>query len=235
MVDLEILKDLVREELIANKFKESLRVLEEERLDRAMSAYYGAGFLAISVQEDCDYGCTIEEKQRQDLLNSENEKQIRDDIRSAGFTYIPAYGGSAHTAADGKSSVDEVQSKLFFIIPAYRVGQEEQVMSDHEILRELGVKLAKKYNQDDFLFKPPGAVSDNAYVLDRQGRELTEFIETATPIKLLQTYLDRSYEDIPTIKEASKSDYVLLIPQKPNSLKEIRERRGEIFFHLLGE
>jgi len=114
------------------------------------------------------------------------------------------------------------------------VGEEEQVMSDHEILRELGVKLARKYNQDDFLFKPPGEVSESAYVLDKQGREMVEFEKTATPINLLQTYFDDTYKNN-TISENLRDDYAILIPRKPNSLKEIKKRRGEIFFHLLGE
>jgi len=213
------------------------QVITEATLDRVMTKYADLGFIVISADRSCSAEkggpCSDEEEADQTSTNKENEQNIKADIRAAGFGFIPSYGGFREKSASGKEDI-EILGEKSFIIPVGGYGGEEIGI---EGLRELGIELSKKYNQDSFFYKPPSDQDTDAYWVNQSGEIDGKFtgVVANDPKQQFFTRLRKdkgkqTYGDTFTYTEGKER--VLLIPPSPDGMAEARERYGEIFFRL---
>lgn len=81
-------------------------------------------------------------------VNDERTKSLLDDIRQSGFTYMPTYGGYRNTDVG-----EEADYEPSFIV--FNYDRQGQPIS-WEALRNFGLEMCRKYNQDSVLLKAPG-------------------------------------------------------------------------------
>jgi hypothetical protein len=174
-----------------------------------------------------------------DKTNQENKldfESLKKDVINDGFSYIPVYGGFIENIGDEKTQREIKEPSL--LIPNYQIASAKPYETDDK-LKNLGIVLAKKYNQDSFLFKPKGN-DDTAYYIDKNG--LIDNTFTGKNINdLTQIYftdlVKNSYE------KGKKSSFGKKIKRYTfteniyinNSAKDMQEavkRYGELFFNL---
>lgn len=212
--------------------------INEASFAKVVTDYFDYGFIIISASRTCkaEMGktCTEEEELEQRRKNNQNEKQMRKDLASSGFGYIPTYGGYKEKVIDketGKVSyVDNPNAEPSFIVPAIKVGTTNKKL-DHERLKELGISLSKKYNQDEFLYKPPNSVDKNAYFVTKDGSESMKFddVKINDMSQIYFTYLRKRGGNR---RFSLTTESVLYIDASPLSLSEARKRYGEIFLRI---
>jgi len=216
--------------------------LTETHLARIIGPYMKIGFVGISADRNCksQYGlgekqeCSDEQKQESSAVNKENEKRIRVDLASSGFAYIPTWGGAREEYVDtetGETKTRDIdEQEASFLVPAQK-GATVGEPKDPEELFALAVQLAKKYDQTDFLWKPPSAEDMNAYLVNQQG----DFVVTFPDVKvndLSQIYfskLRRAKEKID--RRFSMVEGVVYLNKPPQSVSEARLRYGELFLN----
>jgi hypothetical protein len=146
------------------------RFLNESTLSRLISKYMDIGFIIISADRTCEAesgrDCSEAEERQQEKINKENEERIKEDIRNAGFGFVPTYGGYREERGINKETgkkeyVDTDAPENSFIIPS-KEGNDQD-------LKNLGIQLSRKYNQDSFLLKEPSSVGNNAYFITKEG------------------------------------------------------------------
>jgi hypothetical protein len=213
------------------------QIITEATLNRVMTKYADLGFIVISADRTCSAEkgspCSDDEELVQDKANKENEKNLKADIRAAGFGFIPSYGGFREKDASGEDTI-EVLGEKSFIIPVGGYGGENAGI---EGLKQLGIDLSKRYNQDSFFFKPPDAEDKDAYWIKQDGSVDGTFtgVVTNDPKQQFFTRLRKdkgkeTYGDTFTYTEGRER--VLLIPPSPDGMAEARKRYGEIFFRI---
>tara|TARA_R100000805_G_C3615371_1_gene116791 strand:- start:650 stop:1393 length:744 start_codon:yes stop_codon:yes gene_type:complete len=213
------------------------QIITEATLNRVMTKYADLGFIVISADRSCSAEkgspCSDEEEAEQDNINKQNEKNIKADIRAAGFGFIPSYGGFREKDATGEGSI-EILGEKSFIIPVGGYGGEKVGI---EGLKQLGIELSKKYNQDSFFFKPPDEEDKDAYWINQSGGVDGKFtgVVTNDPEQQFFTRLRKdkgkqTYGDTFTYTEGLER--VLLIPPTPDGMSEARQRYGEIFHRI---
>lgn len=219
--------------------KEEHQTLSEATLARVISKYFDLGFIIVSSDRsfEADHGRkgTEEEIVAQRDKNKKNEKQIRKDIATAGFGFVPTYGGFREEVVDAqgnKKLVDNPEPEKSFIIPAQKVGTSKK--ADYKGLYRLGIALAKKYNQDSFFYKPPQDVTERSFYIDKTGKKDMTF-DDVTVNDLEQIYFSRLRKANPdrrfTFLEENKK-FILYIPKSPATVAEARKRYGEIFIRI---
>ena len=83
--------------------------------------------------------------------NNAKTEELKNDLSSLGYGYIPMYGGFKEKRDDG--SVEQVFEKSFMVFPYNRKGEE----IDFEQLKDDMLALGKKYEQESILVKAPDA------------------------------------------------------------------------------
>ena len=80
------------------------QLVTEASLARVLGKYFETGFIIISAERGCasekQRDCTEEEEMEQEQKNKKNERAIRQDIREAGFGFVPAFGGFRELVQD---------------------------------------------------------------------------------------------------------------------------------------
>lgn len=234
----EILTEMVLRELNTKRILNETQILTEASLARVLTKYFDIGFIALSADRSCEAekggDCTPEDKQAQEQRNTQNENEIRKDIRNAGFGFIPTYGGFRELIVDpdtGKEAyMDNPNPEMSFIVPAKKAASTED-RKDYEELKNLGVQLAKKYNQDSFLYKPPTNIDKKAYFITKTGDIDMEF-ENVKPNDLTQIYftqLRKGKKDRFSLTEGKDIRFVVYVPKPPVDVSAARRRYGEIF------
>ena len=114
-------------------------------------------------------------------------------------------------------------------------GSKGQAAGDSEELRQLGMELSAKYNQDSFLFKPPASEDSSAHWITRTGKKEMSFDDVVAN-DLEQIYFTKLRKKPGrfslTENSGGQRKFALYIPRAPRSVAEARSRYGEIFIKL---
>lgn len=93
--------------------------------------------------------------------NARADKSLRNDIQAAGYSYTPVYGGYKGKD-DGKETFEPS-----YVVYNYKRGSKEP--GDFEELRDLALKLCKKYSQESVYVQAPG---EPPVYLDANGDQI---------------------------------------------------------------
>lgn len=201
------------------KYKLQKVVLIETTLKKMLTTHSDAGYIIISAFRG-EY----------DLRdNYKRTKQLQGDIKSSGYSYFPVWGGFVETDKDGKKH--EVKEKSIVVTNFPRGSSEPK--EDSEELKKLGQKLAKKYDQESFLYKPKGTDS-KAHFITQTGKVDFSF-NAASPAVASDVYFTNLKKS--RFKEKGEKSFayregVVYMAKKPKSLHEAYKRYGENFFNF---
>lgn len=220
------------------------QLVTEAGLGRILGKYFDVGFIIISAERSCEAElgrkCSEDEQIEQNKLNKQNERRMRDEIRQAGFGFVPSYGGFREMVVDPEtgehSFQDNPDPEPSFVIPL-KAGKEMQELQD------LGIELSQKYNQDSFLLKPPASEDDRAYFIDKTGNVEMSFnnVKVSDMSQVYFTYLrknssDRRFSMLDDPQESEEEDlqesFVMYIPKSPQTFGDAKRRMGEIFMRV---
>lgn len=203
--------------------------INEASLNRILSKHYKDGFIIV----------TNFRNENSDAQNNSGFEQLKGDVKSAGYSFIPVYGGFIENK-DTEDEVEVEEASLF--VPNHKVATTKE-FDDSESLKELGIKLSKKYNQDSFLYKPKGEENDSYYI-DKNGNVDMKF-SNKTLNDLTQIYFTRLTPSAANpdkfLGDKSKTDKAdrrftftesVYINEPPKSNSEAVKRYGEQFFRI---
>lgn len=190
------------------------------------------GFIAISpCRGYADFGLDPKDpssKQKLAEINNERVKECIKAIKASGFSYTPAYGGFIENL--GTEEEENVYERTFIIYNSKKGGGE----SDFNELYNLGIELAKRYNQDSFLAKAPG---QPPRYITQDGDVDMEFSGKASFNDMSQEYFTDLHKNTDKFGNASnrkptRFSYVeSYINPAPQGLTEAHSRAlsGEVF------
>lgn len=236
----QTLKNIISEELCKRNVRNNWQSLSEASLHRVLSKYYELGFIIISAERSCEAEqgrkCTEEEANAQTEINRKSEHQIKKDIQAAGFGFIPSYGGFREEVINPETGevhlVDNPKPEASFIIPAQKSAQATPT-EDYLQLKNLGMQLSQKYNQDSFLYKPPNKADSKAYYITKDG-EVDMTFDDVVANDLAQIYFTKLRKSKTDRRFSLTESFVLWIPSPPRNFSEARKRWGEIFIRVKG-
>lgn len=180
-------------------------LLNEVKLSRIIKHHFNNGFILIS----SDRG------ERTDDQNDEMFKQLKKDVRDAGYSYILVYGGFIENK--DKPNQREVEERTL-LVPnkKFHVGFESEIY-------KLGVDLAKKYNQESFLYKP----GNKSYYITPDGKVDMEF-DDYTLNDATQTYFTKLHKSKSKVDRRITFEGIY-VHGEPHCVSEAATRYGEIF------
>ena len=195
-----------------------LKPITEETLSRVINKHGNNGFIIVSANRSDKDG----------KENNINTRALIADIRAAGLSYLPVYGGY-----HGQDGVIDSYEPSFIIFSYDKKGEPVEFSK----LAELAKELCGKYNQDSVLVKGPndlpvyinkdgvivGKAADNEVDLNNPDNEFyTSLIKTNN--------LD--YKNPDRLKRFSYNMvFECFVNPSPNTLNEFRRRKegnGEI-------
>lgn len=198
---------------------DGIKRIDEVTIKRLLSKHFTDGFIIITA--DKSY---IDDKK----IADQRFKELKNDIVNAGYSFIPVWGGYAETKANGEK-VECFEQGI--IVPNQKVGRME-VEFDEDKLKEIGIQLSIKYDQETFLYKPKG-LERKAYWIDRNGAIDSTFNDV-TVNDLTQQFFTKLHNSKSFLKKHSQFSLVkeIYLNNAPNSLREAYKRYGEQFFRL---
>lgn len=236
-----IIEEVISERTIFKTSKSSymMQRLDETTMTALQGKYMESGFIVITPDRTCQaelglaYGepCPPGAEEEQNLKNQQNRETMKQEIRSAGFGFTPVMGGYKEKLVDPvsgeESRVDTNAPESGFLVMA-QPGRPNLGIDE---LKELGMQLAAKYNQDSFFFKPPNAESTDAYYLKRDGSIDMTFhdFKFGDLEQEYYTQLAKGPEKRQPEKRFSALMESMLVPVPPRNATEARSRRGEFF------
>ena len=212
-------------------------VLSETAFSRIVTDYAEAGYIVVTSDRTCEAekgsSCSEEEEKEQALANKNNIAQLKQDLRSSGFGYLPVLGGYREKVKDPKTGGDVIgddgePTRVDTNNPENSVIVMAE--GDHEEFKALGQSLAKKYSQDSFFYKPPNSVSKGAYWIKQDGSVDMKFDDFAynDVSQIFYTMMDRGPKHRFTAISEGREMF-FRIKTSPKSMAEARERYGEEF------
>lgn len=128
------------------------------------------GYIGLSAYRsaDAELGreATPQEKEAQKQVNFANDRELQKILRTGSYSFLPIHGGYVEKDATKNVNV-EVTEPSYFVFGTDRNGKP----TDMEKLKDFGVQLARKFNQDYILFKPGGS-DENVYFVDKTGQKV---------------------------------------------------------------
>lgn len=124
--------------------------IDEVTLDRVLQKHGKNGMINISAN-------------RSDMPSERNDEQTKaliSDLRKSGYSFLPTYGGYR-----AKNGVEDDYEPSFVVFNYTEDGQPR----DFEELRQFGLNLCGKYDQDSVLIKAPGQAP---IWVDRNGNKV---------------------------------------------------------------
>tara|TARA_B100000700_G_scaffold307170_1_gene383281 strand:- start:1979 stop:2659 length:681 start_codon:yes stop_codon:yes gene_type:complete len=209
------------------KYSESIEwiPLTEAKLARVMTKYMENGFIIITSDRTCNAEmgrkCTQEEESEQASINKQNYQDLVADARTSGFGYIPALGGYKEKITDpetGQETTVDTEKPENSIIIVSR--------GDIAALKDFGLKIAKKYNQDSFFFKPPNEEDEGAYYLKQDGSVDMSF-SSFKPEDIEQEFYTQLKKD--KRRFTALPERKVFFRDRPSSVWEARRRYGELY------
>ena len=228
----EELKEIIHDQMLRLEIQNKYQVFSEASFAKVMTQYFKMGFIMISANRSCEIEkgspCSKEELIKQVKVNRENDKKIKRDIRNAGFGFIPTYGGYIEKGEDINGKEVEIEVKEPSFIVANRLWNRHE-SGDIEELKSLGIQLSKKYNQDSFLFKPPGD-DKKSFFIDKYGQVTDEFSNT-TVNNMKEIYFTQLRKSRPELRFTLKEgEFSFFVPKHPQtSATNAWSRMGECF------
>jgi len=143
--------------------KDNLIKIDEVGLNRILSKHFNDGFIIITADRS-----EITDKAER----IKRYKQLKIDITNAGYPHIPVYGGYKETNPETQEKYDSTSFEYGFLIPNQKSFSGKTKDSDELI--DLGKKLAAKYDQESFLYKPMGN-NNESYWIDANGNVTQKF------------------------------------------------------------
>lgn len=213
--------------------EQKLVQITEASLSRVLGRYWSTGFIIVSANRSAEaelgHPPSPEEELAQSKSNQENDKRIRGMIRSAGFGFVPTWGGYRETIVDpetGESKLSDTSNpEPSYIVPAMAIGTDKE-MPDTTALKELGMELCTVFNQDSFLYKPSAIEDDHAHYVGRDG-EVQMTFDGVTPNDFLQTYYTQLRK-----KPGRFTLTEHYLAAAPKDVAEARRRYGERFWRI---
>lgn len=206
--------------------------LSESNAKKLIDRHSNNGYIIISAcRGESDFGLDVSKKSDKEKLshiNNERTKSLLRDIQSLGFSYTPCYGGFI----ENKGTEDEttVYEQGFIVYSNKRDGSV-----DFEELKDFGLAMCGKYNQDAVLIKEP---NEQPAYYNRNGDVDYKFSGDVSINDITQTYFTDLHSNTQgKIKDGSKptrfSFTESFISPKPQCYSEshIRFSKGEIFLH----
>ena len=233
------LRRLVESVVFREQVVRECQVLTEASLARVLDKYFDIGFMVITADRTCEAekgsACNEEEIAWATDINKANEMGLKKDLAAAGFGYVPTYGGFRERVVDAETGeeklIDNPEPEMSFIVPAQKRGSKGQGVGDAADLKQLGMELSAKYNQDSFLFKPPASEDGSAYWITRSGKEEMSFDDVVAN-DLEQIYFTKLRKKPGRFSLTEDQRFALYIPKSPKSASEARQRYGEIFIRV---
>lgn len=142
LTGIEVKKNFLLETVNISQNNSSMIPLNEISVDRLLGKHYDAGFIIISASRNPEEASNHE--------NNEKTKELANDIRNKGYSYMPVYGGFIENV--GSDNEKEVYESSFLIFNFDRKGEQ----LDYKDLYDFGLELTNKYQQESFLSKEPG-------------------------------------------------------------------------------
>lgn len=195
--------------------------VNEVTLNRILSKHFVDGFIIITAD-------------RSEITDA-NERNVRfknlkTDITNAGYSHIPVYGGYKETNPDTGEQYDASSFERGLLVPNQKPLSNQSREDDQ--LVELGKKLATKYQQESFLYKPKGE-STESYWIDASGNVTNKF-NGVTINDVTQEFFTKLFHS----KNSQKADrrFTMLpevyLHKAPKNASEAYQRFGEQFFKL---
>jgi hypothetical protein len=148
--------------------------LREASLGRFMNYHTSKGYLAISAS--CGALTTFGTEQPSPAqfaqlkrINKTQTAALRAELIAGNWSFTPVFGSYQERVTDsatGEIRVENVDEASFLVFSDKEKGETDA--ENKRILIALGRELCRKYNQETFLFKPPGP-NTRAYYLTARG------------------------------------------------------------------
>lgn len=199
-----------------------LVLIGESSLNRILTKHYENGFIIITSYRD--------KSEKTDEQNKKDFALLKSIVANNDFSYIPVYGGYIENR--GTENETEVREPAL-LITNYKSGEFTPYADDSKIYK-LGLELAKKFNQDSFLFKPRGK-DENPYYVTKDGQVDGEPFTGLSINNLVQNYFtDLSKKWSSDGKTSKRFTFTekLYINENPSSFGEAKKRYGELFFNI---
>ena len=219
------------------------RLLSETSFSRIVTDYGERGYIIITSDRSCEAErnlppgkqCSEEEIAEQSEVNNSNMSELQSEIRASGYGYIPTHGGYKEDLIDPEtgaaSKVDTESPENSLVVVA-----RPDTGRDHESLKEFGMSLAGRYNQDSFFYKPPNEIDTSAYYIKADGSVDMTFSDFTINDLQQQFYTQMArgpkhrFAAIPENK-----DILFRVRTAPTSTFEAKRRYGEIFMKFKEE
>lgn len=199
---------------------DGIRILDEMSLNRLFTKHFRDGFIIITA--DKSY---ISDPR----VAKDRYKKLEYDIVNAGYGYVPVWGGYKEINPLTGSKYDAASFEMGLLVPNHKVGNSDQPHETDQ-LPELGKRLAQKYDQESFLYKPQGE-EKKAYWIDRNGNVDMEFTDVSVN-DLAQEFFTK----LKHVRNQQKADrrftFVneIYINKAPYTASEAYSRFGEQFY-----
>lgn len=221
------LRKLMNISFLKETLSKSYQQLDEADLYRIITTYMDLGFVILSSQRSCEAEtgrtCSEEEEQLQAQVNKENDENLKNDLKSSGFGYLPVYGGFKEKNPKTGELVDSPNPEKSYII----VAKGKSASNNTDALKQFAGQLIKKYNQDSFLFKPSNQIDPNAYWITQTGDIANTFKGPIKADDLTQSYFTQLRRG--SKKRFSFTEMTYWVPNPPGGVDIARQRFNEIF------
>lgn len=128
--------------------------VNESNARKLLNKHSKNGFIIVSPCRGFgDFNLDFTIKKDQDKLNEINNKRIREMIsliKKSNYSYIPVYGGFIENI--GTEEEEQVYERSFIVFNYNKKGE----VGNLDDLKEFGIELSQKFNQDSFLYMEPG-------------------------------------------------------------------------------
>lgn len=198
--------------------------LTETSVNRLLGdKHANAGYIILSASRG---GISLDNP-KQNEINNANSKTLRDDIKKAGFTFVPVYGGYREKENGEERDVYEYS---YFVFNFDRDGNQK----NFEDLYKFGLAMCAKYNQDSILVKAP---NDVPKYINRNGEVEMEFNGSTKLNDMAQQYftsivktknMDANQEGRKDSRFSFMECYINPAPETYNE-RHIRYLNGETF------
>jgi len=199
----------------------TLQRLDESSLNSLFNKHFHDGFIIIT-------------SYRGDKSTTENKKsfeQLKSIIKSNNYSFIPVYGGFIENL--GTPQQKEVREPAL-LVPNHEIASVKP-KNDINKLKQIGLELVKKFNQDSYLFKPND--SDKSYYITQTGSiDITFTGKSVNDLtKIYFTDLSKSFSKKKKQMDKTTKRFTLeaiYINPSPKTVSEAHSRYGEQFFNL---
>jgi len=199
---------------------ENLRLITEMSLNRLLSKHFVDGFIIITA--DKSY---IDDPK----IAKVRFKELKRDVANAGYSYVPVWGGYKETNITTGIKNDAASFEMGILVPNQKVGNSD-MSYDIDRLKELGIKLSGKYDQESFLYKPKGN-ENKAYWIDRNGK-IDYIFNNVSVNDLAQEFFTKIKHGKNSVKADRRFSFMneIYMNHAPYTAREAYGRYGEQFY-----